>query len=269
MNTLVMKFLDSSFKSENVFAKMASVVAERYRIFPRIIIVLDSFHSVNDSFWNLVKGCPKKSFKLPLSDKERVFASCLQSALKAKGIRSIFFDGVQSGIITCAKQHESKIIDVRCHNIAPYLSRGEIVIVSGRQGKSFRGDPTILGEGGGDTAAIALASAFSATKAEFYTDLAATSQRAMKAWLKVEVNATIEYEKIRRIAKRNNLIHSRSIELAEKQQTPIHIASFRSYLRKKRAVKPKESLSNRYHWKIASQHGVFISTLLGKEGALV
>jgi aspartate kinase len=60
---------------------------------------------------------------------------------------------------------------VRPHRIEDELHRGQVVIVAGYQGMSYRREITTLGRGGSDTTAVALAAALGAERCEIYSDV--------------------------------------------------------------------------------------------------
>ncbi len=264
MNTLVMKFLCSSVTNENVLTRISNIIAERRDRYQRLIVVFGSIldQSVNSTAPSLI---PEKFEHLT----EETLTVGVQSALAKQGIQSAIYNGSNSGIITCARSHAAKIIDVRPYMIVDQLRYGRVALVAGSQGQSLMGQLSVLGEGGADTAAVALASAFSALKVEFYADLSNSSQKIMKAWLQSELANTTAYDKALQLTKKSSLIHSRSIELARKKKVPINILSFKSYVRKKRALQPSTATGRNYQWKIKNSYGVYQTSLLTRGEVLL
>jgi aspartate kinase len=106
-----------------------------------------------------------------VSTGERVAMALLSIAIHARGHRAISFTGSQCGIITNDRHFDARIIEVRPHRIEDELARGNIVIVAGYQGVSYRREITTLGRGGSDTTAVALAAALGAERCEIYSDV--------------------------------------------------------------------------------------------------
>ena len=106
-----------------------------------------------------------------VSTGERVTMALLSIAIHARGVDAISFTGSQSGIITNDRHFDARILEVRPHRIEDELARGEVVIVAGYQGMSYRREITTLGRGGTDTTAVALAAALGAERCEIYSDV--------------------------------------------------------------------------------------------------
>ncbi len=114
---------------------------------------------------------PRRELDMLVSTGERVAMSLLSIAIQARGLEAISFTGSQCGIITNDRHFDARIIEVRPHRIEDELARGQVVIVAGYQGMSYRREITTLGRGGSDTTAVALAAALSAERCEIYSDV--------------------------------------------------------------------------------------------------
>jgi aspartate kinase len=79
--------------------------------------------------------------------------------------------GSQCGIITNDAPGGARIVEVRPFRVQDALDAGQIVIVAGFQGVSWKKEVTTLGRGGSDTTAVALAAALSAEACEIYSDV--------------------------------------------------------------------------------------------------
>ena len=107
-----------------------------------------------------------------VSTGERVTMALLSIAIHARGADAISFTGSQSG-----HHHQRSPLRRAHHRGAPAPHRGrarragEIVIVAGYQGMSYRREITTLGRGGSDTTAVALAAALGAERCEIYSDV--------------------------------------------------------------------------------------------------
>jgi aspartate kinase len=113
----------------------------------------------------------RRELDMLVSTGERVSMSLLSIAIQARGVPAISFTGSQSGILTNDRHFDARIIEVRPHRIEDELHRGNVVIVAGYQGMSYRREITTLGRGGSDTTAVALAAALRADRCEIYSDV--------------------------------------------------------------------------------------------------
>ena len=114
---------------------------------------------------------PRRELDMLVSTGERVSMALLSIALQARGIPAVSFTGSQSGIITCGRHFDARILEVRGERVRAELERGKVVIVAGYQGMSLEREITTLGRGGSDTTAVALAASLAADRCEIYSDV--------------------------------------------------------------------------------------------------
>ena len=173
MKTLVMKFGGASVASPEHFSRIASLIISRLKDYSRIIIVVSAMKGATDKLIDLAKEVhpnpPEREFDMLVSVGERISIALLAMALAKQNQEAISFTGSQSGIVTCERHTDARIIEVRPHRLLEPLDKGKIVIVAGFQGVSRSGNITTLGRNGSDTTAVALAAAFKAD-VELYKD---------------------------------------------------------------------------------------------------
>jgi aspartate kinase len=92
-------------------------------------------------------------------------------ALDKLGVKAISLTGSQAGIITNDRYNEARVIEVRPFRVQDELAKGQVVVIGGFQGVSYKRDITTLGRGGSDTSAVALAAALNAERCEIYSDV--------------------------------------------------------------------------------------------------
>lgn len=231
MATLVMKFGGASVATPEHFAQIADIISLRFAQYSRIVVVVSAMGDSTDQLLALAKRVnanpPKREQDMLISVGERISISLLAMALALKGKEAISFTGSQSGIITCSRHSEARIVDVRPHRLLRALEEGKIVIVAGFQGVSREGEITTLGRGGSDTSAVALAVALGADKVEFYKDVLGVYTVDPKKHSDAALLSTLTYGEALEIVKNGaKVLHARCIELAEKNQVPLHVLSF-------------------------------------------
>jgi len=170
---------------------------------------------------------PRREYDMLVSVGERISISLLAMALAAKNHQAISFTGSQSGIITCDKHSNARIVEVRPHRLIPILDSGSVVIVAGFQGVSRKGEITTLGRGGSDTSAVALGIALGASKVEFYKDVPGIFSEDPKVTPQAPFLPNLSYEEALAIIHQGaKVLQARSIELAQKNVMPLHVLSF-------------------------------------------
>jgi len=87
------------------------------------------------------------------------------------GIKAISLTGSQSGVITNDRYNDARVIEVRPFRVQDELAKGQVVVIGGFQGVSYKRDITTLGRGGSDTSAVAMAAALNAERCEIYSDV--------------------------------------------------------------------------------------------------
>jgi aspartate kinase len=151
-------------------------------------------------------------------------------ALAAKNKEAISFTGSQSGIITCDRHSEARIVEVKPHRLLPCLEEGKIVIVAGFQGVSRKGEITTLGRGGSDTTAVALGIALGSEKVEFFKDVQGIFAEDPKVNPTTPLLPSLTYDEALNIVNKGaKVLHARSIHLASLNRLPLHVRSFYDY----------------------------------------
>lgn len=229
--TLVMKFGGASVATPEHFSRIARIIIDRKKEYPRIAIVISAMGNTTDQLISLAKQVnpdpPRREFDMLVTVGERISIALLAMALSGAGCEAVSFTGSQSGIITCSNHSEARIMDVRPHRILPVLDLGKIAIIAGFQGVSKEGEITTLGRGGSDTTAVALGIALNAEKVEFFKDVPGVFSEDPKKNAAASMYTFLSYEDALGIVlKGSKVLHSRSIELASKNRLPLHVLTF-------------------------------------------
>lgn len=231
MKTVVMKFGGASVASVERFALIADLIVERQKEYPWVVVVVSAMGNTTNELLELAQKVhpnpPKREQDMLITVGERVSMSLLAMALHLKGKDAVSMTGSQAGIITTESHSEARIIDIKPHRINKYLGLGKIVIVAGFQGVSSGGEITTLGRGGSDTSAVAIAVALGAEKVEFYKDVGGIFTDDPKSNPEAQLHPFLDYGQALDITKKGaKVLHSRSIELAEKNRIPLQVLPF-------------------------------------------
>lgn len=227
MNIVVQKYGGSSVSTTEKIKLIAENIIERKKIDPKIVVVVSAMGDTTDNYINLAKNITevpsKRELDVLMSTGEMISASLLSMALNSLGCESISYSAYQLDIQTSGAHGKSAIDDINIKKVQQKLDEGYVVIVTGFQGINDHGDITTLGRGGSDTSAVALAVKLGAI-CEIYTDvdgIYSTDPRKYKGAKKLN---EIDYEEMLELASLGaQVMHSRSIELAQKFNTEIYV----------------------------------------------
>lgn len=234
MKTLVMKFGGAAVATPQQFSRIADIILYRLKQYQRIAVVVSAMGNTTDQLISLSKQVnedpPRREYDMLVSVGERISISLLAMALAAKGHQAVSFTGSQSGIITCDRHSDARIVEVRPHRLLPVLDAGSVVIVAGFQGVSRKGEITTLGRGGSDTSAVALGVALKADKVEFFKDVPGIFLKDPKVDQKAPLLPQLSYEEALQIVRQGaKVLQARSIELAHRNEVPLHVLSFQDF----------------------------------------
>jgi len=168
----------------------------------------------------------RRELDLLMSCGEIISAVVLTADLVAAGIPTVSMTGPQAGVITDSNFGEARIIEVQPEKVVDNLAKGQVVVVTGFQGRTADGEITTLGRGGSDTTAVALGTALDASAVEIYTDV----DGVMTADPRIEPNARIlnriTYREVVEMAHLGaKVIHPRAVEIAMSAHLPIWVRS--------------------------------------------
>lgn len=231
MSVIVMKFGGASVATPEHFLRVVDIIAERIKQNKRIAVVVSAMGNTTNELVALARRVnskpPRRELDMLVSVGERISISLLAMALAAKNYEAVSFTGSQSGIITCPQHNEARIVEVRPHRLLPHLEEGRVVIVAGFQGVSRYGEITTLGRGGSDTTAVALGVALGAEKVEFFKDVSGVFDDDPKINADARLLPNLSYkEALEIVQNKGEVLHKRSISLAEKNNLPLHVLSF-------------------------------------------
>ena len=227
MTVVVQKYGGSSVGNTEKIKGIAESIVRRKDENTNLIIVVSAMGDTTDDLISLSRGITeepcKRELDALLSTGEIISSALLAMAIKGLGYDAISYTAHQIGIQTSGQYGRALIEDIQEEKIKKSLEEGKIVIVAGFQGINDEGDITTLGRGGSDTTAVALAVKFNGS-CEIYTDVSGIYSVDPRAYSQAKKLDEIEYEEMLELASLGaQVMHSRSIELAQKYGIPIYV----------------------------------------------
>lgn len=228
---VVMKFGGAALASKDQIERAADIVENKKKSTARILVVVSAMGGMTENLLSLAKEIhedpPRRELDMLVSVGERVSMALLAMALAKRNVEAVSFTGSQSGIITCSRHADARIIDVRAFRIEEALGNDRVAIVAGFQGVSREKEITTLGRGGSDTTAVALAVALGAEGVEYYKDVAGVYSEDPKMNPSAQPFSHLEYEEAKEIiAKGAKVLHARALALAQRNHLLLHVRSF-------------------------------------------
>ena len=227
MAVVVQKYGGSSVGTTEKIKRIAQSIVRRKNENTDLVIVVSAMGDTTDDLIALSKDMmeepDKRELDALISTGEIISSALLAMAIKGLGYDAISYTGCQIGIQTSGQYGKSLIQDIEDKKIKKSLEEGKIVIVAGFQGINGEGDVTTLGRGGSDTTAVALAVKLKGS-CEIFTDVCGIYSVDPREYSQAKKLDEIEYEEMLELASLGaKVMHSRSIELAQKYDIPIYV----------------------------------------------
>jgi aspartate kinase len=227
LKTVVQKYGGSSVATAEKIKRVADILIKKKNEGNNVVAVVSAMGDTTDDLINLAMSVSqnpdKREMDALISTGEIISASLLAMALKSKGYDAISYTAYQIGIKTSGIYGKSLIDDIDVKKIESSLNEGKIVIVAGFQGVNEIGDITTLGRGGSDTSAVALAVKLRG-ECEIYTDVDGIYSCDPRKFKEAKKLDFIDYEEMLELASLGaQVMHSRSVELAQKYDIPIYV----------------------------------------------
>lgn len=230
MALVIQKYGGTSVANADRVKAVAKRVVERKLQGDDIVVVVSAPAGMTDDLIKRANSITEKPSKreldVLLGTGEQVSIALLAMAIHELGHDAISYTASQVRINTTPDHNQAKITSIDTKNIKEKLGKKHIVIVAGFQGVTEYNDITTLGRGGSDTTGVALGVALNADSVEIYTDVDGVytaDPRIVKDAKKLE---EISFEEMLELSATGaKVLHSRSVELAYKNNIPIHLRS--------------------------------------------
>ncbi|KEI94714.1 aspartate kinase [Clostridium botulinum] len=228
MATIVQKYGGTSVATVEKIKNVAKSIVKRKREGNDIVVVVSAMGHTTDNLINLAKDISnipdKRELDALISTGEMVSSSLLSMAIKELGEDAISYTAYQINISTNGQHGKSLINDIDKKKIDKSLKEGKVVVVAGFQGINCDGNITTLGRGGSDTSAVAIAAKLNNAICEIYTDVDGIYSVDPRVYDRAKKLDYIDYEEMLELSSLGaQVMHSRSIELAEKYNIPIYV----------------------------------------------
>ncbi|EJP6472176.1 aspartate kinase [Clostridium sp. L74] len=228
MGIIVQKYGGTSLATVEKIKNVAKSIVNRKKEGNDIVVVVSAMGHTTDNLINLAKDISnipdKRELDALISTGEMVSASLLSMAIKELGESAISYTAYQINISTNGQHGKSLINDIDKKKIDKSLKEGKAVVVAGFQGINCDGNITTLGRGGSDTSAVAIAAKLNNAICEIYTDVDGIYSVDPRVYNESKKLDYIDYEEMLELSSLGaQIMHSRSIELAEKYNIPIYV----------------------------------------------
>ncbi|MFC1477235.1 aspartate kinase [candidate division KSB1 bacterium] len=229
MKIIVEKYGGSSLSSVERICRIAQRVVATAESGAGVVVVVSAMGDTTDqllSTVNLINESPReRELGLLLSTGEVVSSSLMAMALQKLGKNATALTGPQCGIRTNRDYDNARIEDIDTRRLKECLRMGEIVVVSGYQG-SYEDDITVLGRGGSDATAVALAAVLGAEECRIYSDVPGVLTADPRIVRDASLLSVISYEEmIELAASGGQIMMGRAVEIARKYGMKIYVGS--------------------------------------------
>ncbi|MCS7250566.1 MAG: aspartate kinase [candidate division WOR-3 bacterium] len=230
MRIIVQKFGGSSLADLKRIKKVAKIIKATINKGYLPCVVVSAMGDTTDELLNLAKKInplpPERELAMLLSCGERISASLLAITLTKMGIEALSFTGSQIGIITDNNFTTARIKMVNGIRLRKALEEKKVPIVMGFQGVSFDKEITLLGRGGSDITAVALAIALKAERCEIYSDVSGVYTEDPYLFKEAKLIKRLTYDEMLEMSVFGaEVLHPRACALASKYNLKLILKS--------------------------------------------
>ncbi|MDY6827439.1 MAG: aspartate kinase [Bacillota bacterium] len=230
MALIIQKFGGTSVATLDHIRNVATGIARAKTMGDQVVVVVSAMGSETDRLLDLASEVtsqpPNREQDVIAATGEQVCASLMAITLESLGCPAKSFMGLQLPIITDQNHTRARIISVGTDVLRKALDEGIIPVIAGFQGISEEGSITTLGRGGSDTTAVAVAAALEADCCEINTDVDGVYTADPGICPRARHIEKISYQEMLELASLGaKVLHSRSVELAQKYQVKLVVKS--------------------------------------------
>ena len=232
MALIVKKFGGSSVATTEKIMNVAKRVLKEKQPGDKIVMVVSAMGKTTDHLIDLAKEINKEPYQysremdMLLTTGEQVSIALLSMAFQTLGQPAISLTGPMAGMQTNSVYTKGRIMDITPERVHEELDKGQIVVVTGFQGRNEKGDPVTLGRGGSDTSAVALAGALKADSCEIFTDVDGVYSADPRMVPNARKMKEITYDEMLEMARLGaGVMQPRSVEMGKHFGIPIHVRS--------------------------------------------
>ncbi|WP_016991546.1 aspartate kinase [Lysinibacillus boronitolerans] len=230
MAKIVMKFGGAALGStEQIQEAARKAIAEKDKGFDVVVVVAAMGHTVKEMkmmVHQLTDDVSKRELDAVLSTGSQLSSALLAIALQEAGYKAVSLTGWQAGIHTDGMYRHARIDYIDVSRMEEHFTQGQIVVIAGEQGIDEEHNITMLGKGGAETAAVALAVSLEAERVDMYTNVDGVYTADPRYVTNAQKLQEISYDEMLELSNLgSHIIHPRAVELAKKFQMPVIIRS--------------------------------------------
>lgn len=230
MAKIVMKFGGAALGStEQIQEAARKAIAEKDKGFDVVVVVAAMGHTVKEMkmmVHQLTDDVSKRELDAVLSTGSQLSSALFAIALQEAGYNAVSLTGWQAGIHTDGMYRHARIDYIDVSRMEEHFTQGQIVVIAGEQGIDEEHNITMLGKGGAETAAVALAVSLEAERVDMYTNVDGVYTADPRYVTNAQKLQEISYDEMLELSNLgSHIIHPRAVELAKKFQMPVIIRS--------------------------------------------
>ncbi|WP_312123698.1 MULTISPECIES: aspartate kinase [Lysinibacillus] len=230
MAKIVMKFGGAALGStEQIQEAARKAIAEKDKGFDVVVVVAAMGHTVKEMkmmVHQLTDDVSKRELDAVLSTGSQLSSALFAIALQEAGYTAVSLTGWQAGIHTDGMYRHARIDYIDVSRMEEHFTQGQIVVIAGEQGIDEEHNITMLGKGGAETAAVALAVSLEAERVDMYTNVDGVYTADPRYVTNAQKLQEISYDEMLELSNLgSHIIHPRAVELAKKFQMPVIIRS--------------------------------------------
>lgn len=227
---IVQKYGGTSVGSVDRIKHVAKRIVDRADQGKKMVVVVSAMGKQTDHLVEMAKAInpnpPSRELDVLMATGEQESIALLAMAIQTLGHTVISLTGAQCGIKTSEVHRKARIEGIDTSRLQREIESHQVVIVAGFQGIDDRDEVTTLGRGGSDTSAVALAAALKAESCEIYTDVDGVYDADPRIVPDAKKIDEISYKEVLEMASLGaGVLHTRSVELAEKYKLPLVVRS--------------------------------------------
>ncbi|WDU78345.1 aspartate kinase [Lysinibacillus sp. G01H] len=230
MAKIVMKFGGAALAStEQIQVAARKAIAQKDKGFDVVVVVAAMGHTAKEMklmVHQLTDDVSKRELDAVLSTGSQLSSALFAIALQEAGYEAVSLTGWQAGIHTDGMYRHARIDYIDINRMEEHFAQGQIVVIAGEQGIDEEHNITMLGKGGAETAAVALAIALEAERVDMYTNVDGVYTADPRYVTNAQKLQEISYDEMLELSNLgSHIIHPRAVELAKKFQMPVIIRS--------------------------------------------
>jgi aspartate kinase len=230
MSIIVQKYGGSSVSDIDKLKKIARMIADVKLQGHDIVVVVSAMGKTTNQLIEMAhmlsSNPQRRELDMLLSTGERTTMALLCIALNELGIKAVSLTGSQSGIMTNDRHNDATVIEVRPFRVQDELAKGQVVVIGGFQGVSYKRDITTLGRGGSDTSAVAMAAALNADRCEIYSDVDGVYTTDPNIIEEAKHLPELSYEQVQEMAEAGaKVLNAEAVQFAKKSKIAIYARS--------------------------------------------